>query len=171
MTDKRILDGISLRNFGASNQYSAHFQVCRVYRNLFGTGCIFRSVEVTETSLVWSEFKMSYEVDIQNKIKAMGMSNDFLAALSGIPPTALSQAFRGVKDFTNEQCVVLTDLLRELKELNEAAAPLPLSFKNAKLIRAVLDQRKSGRLWIDVRIDRSIWDLEDTKEDNSTTVA
>jgi hypothetical protein len=108
-----------------------------------------------------------HEENIKQKMQALGITSGFLAALSGVNPTRFSLAFSGQKDFDNTQVVLIENFLTGLEELTNAAAPLPLALVNAKVVRGVLDSRRNGNLWIDVRIDVTDW--EKTQKDNGNT--
>jgi hypothetical protein len=84
-------------------------------------------------------------------LKLDNMTADFLASLSGVPGTRLSQAFRGVRELDNDQIVHLSSTLKELEDLTVALAPIPIAFKNPRAIREVLEQRKSGELIINIK--------------------
>ncbi len=90
--------------------------------------------------------KLSSENLIKEHLARLNCSADFLAGLAGIPPSRLSQAFRGIKPLTNEDSVCLDHVLTELDELVEAFRPVPVALTNPQQIRALLDDIKDRRL-------------------------
>jgi hypothetical protein len=97
--------------------------------------------------------------------KLDNMTADFLANLSGIPGTRLSQAFRGIRDLDNDQVVLISNTLKEVEELAESVAPIPVAFRNAKVIRAVLEEQRTGALIIDVKISSTNWEKKKIEEE------
>jgi hypothetical protein len=85
--------------------------------------------------------KFSYENRIQEKMRALEITSDFLAVLAGIPASRLSQSFRGLKALSNSDGEMLLGVLKELESLAERAAPIPVAFRNPVLIRALLRDR------------------------------
>lgn len=106
----------------------------------------------------------AHEDRIRQRMQTLGITSGFLAALSEVNPTRFSLAFSGQKDFDNSQVLLIDKFLADLEELARAAAPLPLALTNAKIVRGVLDSRRNGSLWVDVRIDVTDW--EKTQKDN-----
>lgn len=85
--------------------------------------------------------KFSYENRIQEKMRALEITSDFLAALAGIPASRLSHSFRGIKALNNSDGEMLLGVLKELESLAERAAPIPVAFKNPALIRQLIKDR------------------------------
>jgi hypothetical protein len=109
---------------------------------------------------------MSHENLIQERMRKLdNMTADFLANLSGIPGTRLSQAFRGIRDLDNDQVVLISNTLKEVEELAESVAPIPVAFRNAKVIRAVLEEQRTGALIIDVKISSTNWEKKKIEEE------
>jgi transcriptional regulator with XRE-family HTH domain len=73
-----------------------------------------------------SNATLSAENRIRERMKLLGISAAFLAALSGVEATRLSLAFRGVRDLSNEDANALLALTADLVELSEAVKPLAL---------------------------------------------
>jgi hypothetical protein len=85
--------------------------------------------------------KYSAEARIQERMRSLEISNDFLAVLAGIPSSRLSLAFRAIKPLSNSDGERLLSLLSELEALAERAAPIPVAFKNPALIRDLIKER------------------------------
>jgi hypothetical protein len=109
----------------------------------------------------------AHEDRIRQRMQRLNITSGFLAALSEVNPTRFSLAFSGQKDFDNSQVVLIDKFLTDLEELTCAAAPLPLALTNAKIVRGVLDLRRSSDLWIDIRVAQTTW--EKSQKDNSGT--
>lgn len=109
----------------------------------------------------------AHEDRIRQRMQTLGITSGFLAALSEVNPTRFSLAFSGQKDFDNSQVLLIDKFLTDLEELSAAVAPLPLALVNAKIVRGVLDLRRNGDLWVDVRISQTTW--EKSQKDNSNT--
>jgi hypothetical protein len=95
---------------------------------------------------------MSNETMIRDRMLKLNLTAHFVAQLSGVPETRLSQAFRNVRDLDRDQVLAVTSTLREIESLADDCAPLPVSFVSPKVIRDVLDKKKNGDLLIDVRM-------------------
>lgn len=87
---------------------------------------------------------LSYENRIQQKIRSLGCSADFLAVLAEIPPSRLSQAFRAIRPLSNSDGEVLLAWLTELEALVESVAPIPVAFKNPGAIRELFNARRKA---------------------------
>jgi hypothetical protein len=110
-----------------------------------------------------------HESSIQNRMQKLGgITASFLARLTDVPETRLSQAFRGIRDLDNQHIFEIAKALNELEELQTACAPVPVSFVSPKVIRAVLEERRTGNLWIDVRENQSDWMKKDTQDNGNT---
>lgn len=102
---------------------------------------------------------------IQERLRKLGnVTADFLAQLSGVPGSRISQAFRNIRDLDNVHVVEIDKILRDLEELATAVAPIPVSFTSPKVVRAILEERRNGNLWIDVRVAESVWSKQDTQD-------
>jgi transcriptional regulator with XRE-family HTH domain len=69
---------------------------------------------------------LSAENRIRERMKLLGLSAAFMAAISGVEATRLSLAFRGIRDLSNDDAKTLLDLTTDLVELSEAVKPLAL---------------------------------------------
>jgi hypothetical protein len=94
--------------------------------------------------------ELSSENQISRRMTDAGYSADFLAALAKIPPSRLSQAFRGIKPVGGPQGIPLLKLQDKIDDLIRLAAPLPLSWKNPAVIRSLITASEEGRLRITV---------------------
>jgi|SRR5580692_879636 hypothetical protein len=84
---------------------------------------------------------LSAEARIQERMRSLEISNDFLAVLAGIPSSRLSLAFRGIKSLSNSDGERLLSLLEELEALVERAKPFPVAFRNPAIIRDLIKDR------------------------------
>jgi len=73
-----------------------------------------------------SNATLSAENRIRERMKLLGLSAAFVAALSGVEATRLSLAFRGIRDLSNDDAMKLLLLTENLVELSEAVRPLAL---------------------------------------------
>ena len=73
-----------------------------------------------------SNATLSAENRIRERMKLLGLSAAFVAALSGVEATRLSLAFRGIRDLSNDDAEKLLSLTLNLVELSEAVKPLAL---------------------------------------------
>jgi len=73
-----------------------------------------------------SNATLSAENRIRERMKLLGLSAAFVAALSGVDATRLSLAFRGIRDLSNDDAGTLLALTHNLIELSEAVKPLAL---------------------------------------------
>jgi hypothetical protein len=81
----------------------------------------------------------SSENTIRERLLRLNATNDFLAALSGIPASRLSAAWRGVKPLDGATAEKLLELTAQLGALAEALKPVPVSMTNPAAIRVLLD--------------------------------
>jgi hypothetical protein len=110
-----------------------------------------------------------YESKFKSRMQALGVTSDFMAAVSEIAPTRFSLAFRGTKDFDGDQIRTIDKWLTDLEELKTACEPVPVAFSNAKVIKGVIEARRSSDLWIDIRVSSVAWAKQKTDEDNSVS--
>ena len=83
---------------------------------------------------------LSAEVRIEDRLRDLNASAIFLAVLSGITPSKLNLALRGMRPLSNEDAKALLDLTQRLVELRDALQPIPLSLLNPGSIQNLLDQ-------------------------------
>jgi hypothetical protein len=69
---------------------------------------------------------LSVENRIRERMKVLGISASFLAALGRVEVSKLSLAFRGIKQFSNEDGNRLLAITDELVGIAEAVKPLAL---------------------------------------------
>jgi DNA-binding transcriptional regulator YdaS (Cro superfamily) len=94
--------------------------------------------------------KLSAENRIEEKQAALGITLNFLAAISGVSPTKLSQAFNGIRQLENLEATKVLSVLDELSALTEACRPFPVELKNPAVIRQLLNARRNGDFFIAV---------------------
>ncbi len=80
------------------------------------------------------------------------MSADVFSKISGVSTNRLSLAFRGLKDFSNEEVIRLTNLVQELRTLKLDAEPFLLSFENPQVVGALLRDLRLGKRWIPIPV-------------------
>ncbi|SRR5260370_631893 len=81
----------------------------------------------------------SSEITIRERLLRLNATNDFLAALSGIPASRLSAAWRGVKPLDGATAERLLALTAQLGALAEALKPVPVSMTDPAAVRMLLD--------------------------------
>jgi hypothetical protein len=101
---------------------------------------------------------LSLETQIGNKMKTLGVTADFLAALSRVAPTRFSIALRGIQNFSNEEALHILKVLAELETLVRDAKPFPLALTNPSVIGTLLEKTRERQLRIVVS------DLVDQRE-------
>jgi hypothetical protein len=84
--------------------------------------------------------KLSAEVRIQERMRKLEITSDFLATLALIPASRLSLAFRGLKSLSNGDAELLFGVLSDLEALAERARPFPIAFRNPVLIRDLIKE-------------------------------
>jgi hypothetical protein len=82
---------------------------------------------------------------LKSQAATLELPVEVLAALSGVPASTLSMAMRGTKDLPRERFLAVDALLRELRELVEFHAPVPISWKNPAIIRDLLDEMRRAK--------------------------
>ena len=81
---------------------------------------------------------LSSETRIQDRMKLLGVSAAFLAALADVEVTKLSRAFRGISQLSNTDSERLLAVTSELLELAECVKPLALPLKSVPDMQQVL---------------------------------
>lgn len=93
---------------------------------------------------------LSAEAQISQAIRDLDISCDCLCAIAAIPGTRLSQALREIRPLDREQSVALLKLLTQLKDLVRRCEPIPVSLKNPRLIKNLLEKLDDGVLEITI---------------------
>jgi hypothetical protein len=88
-----------------------------------------------------------HEQRIQTALTELACDQSVFSALSGINQSKLSNAFKGVRDFSNPEIVQMNALIDELREIVQAAAPFPVAFKNIVAVKRILECRREGVKW------------------------
>jgi hypothetical protein len=81
----------------------------------------------------------SAENRLNERMKILGVSAAFIAALGRVLPSVLSDAFRGNRALSNEKATELLLVTSRLIELVDAVKPLQLPLKNAADTIRILD--------------------------------
>jgi hypothetical protein len=89
---------------------------------------------------------MSQETLIREHIARLGCSSDFLCSLSGITPTKMSKAIRGLVSLTGPEVITVDSTLAELDALVKAFAPVPISLENPRIIGDLLEDIRNRNL-------------------------
>lgn len=87
---------------------------------------------------------LAAEQQFIEKIRALGITVEFLATLTGISPTTLRRVSRSEREFSTEQSIKVLAILRDLERLQKAVAPVPVAFTNPKVIGEILDLRRTS---------------------------
>ena len=87
---------------------------------------------------------MVHENLIKNKLDAMDCSADVFCSLSGISPTRWSRALRGLAPLGGHEIESLSKIAEELAGLVNDSAPIPVSFRDPRVIKSLLEKRKRG---------------------------
>ena len=84
---------------------------------------------------------------ITEKLKNLGCSNETFCAVAGISPAQLSRAQRGLTVISGPESLRLSEIVRALREIQEAAKPLPLSFRSVQEVQTLLEYHKCLVIW------------------------
>jgi len=87
-----------------------------------------------------------WRTSLESRISAVGISQNALAALAGLPVNKLSGFFCGIRKLENPELEKLHGILVSCEELAQLADPIPVDFKNLISLRVALDKMKSGEL-------------------------
>ncbi len=82
--------------------------------------------------------RLSVENRLRDLSYELGVSNAFVAALGGIQPTTLSNAYRGIKALDNEVGQELQAQLVFLMQISEALRPFTIPMTNAAETRELI---------------------------------
>ncbi|HEY4776643.1 MAG TPA: hypothetical protein VIH56_03205 [Candidatus Acidoferrales bacterium] len=94
---------------------------------------------------------LSAESQINQAMKDLeGLTADSFCAIVGIPPTRLSQALRQIRPLDNQQALYSLKVLNSIKDLVNRCDPVPVSLKNPKIIKELLEKLDDGSLQISV---------------------
>jgi hypothetical protein len=74
----------------------------------------------------------------------LDVSNALIQELTGIGRDRLSLYFSGTSQLRNTEIIRLEEVFRDLERVVSAAAPFPVSFKNASLIKELIPRVKAG---------------------------
>jgi hypothetical protein len=85
---------------------------------------------------------LSAEARINEKIAKLNCTVAFIAALSGISNTRLSNALSGLKALPGRDGEDINQLCADLIEFCNAQAPIPVELRNPILIKRILDDWK-----------------------------
>lgn len=93
---------------------------------------------------------LSAENRISTRMKTLDVSANFVAALTGVPATRLHRALVGTRPLENGDGLKVLNVLDELLALAEACKPIPVSFRNAAVIRELLKAKRRGDFFVAV---------------------
>jgi hypothetical protein len=102
---------------------------------------------------------MSQESFLRERVAKLDTTADFLASLTGITATKLSQAFRGIRPLSGPDAETLNKTLSELDELVGLFSPVPIKLENATVIKELLSDLRDRRSTTAfcVRLDDRTW--------------
>jgi hypothetical protein len=89
-------------------------------------------------------FPMLYQTAIQTAQSELNCSADFLCAVANVSHKKLSRFLKDIAPMSGPELEGLMDTIRQLKGLQSDAAPLPVSFTNARVITELLRKRRVG---------------------------
>jgi hypothetical protein len=99
------------------------------------------------------------ETVLRGRIDGLGMASDYLALLSGVPASRLSQAWRGIKPLDAATAERLLALTASLEALQKALWPIPLALSgNPVPVRNLLDTIRQNDIQLET-ISATIKDL------------
>ena len=74
----------------------------------------------------------------------LDVSNALIQELTGIGRDRLSLYFSGTSQLRNTEILRIEEVFKDLERVVSAAAPFPVSFKNASLIKELVERAKAG---------------------------
>ncbi len=84
------------------------------------------------------------DLQIEAKMRELGLSRDLVATLAGISRTLLADACRGTGSLGTERGLRVWEILRGLETLRNLAQPFPISFSNVAIIQNLLSRLRDG---------------------------
>jgi hypothetical protein len=84
------------------------------------------------------------DLQIDAKMRELGLSRDIVATLAGISRTLLADACRGTGSLGTERGLKVWQILRELETLKNLASPFPIAFTNVAIIQNLLARLRDG---------------------------
>jgi hypothetical protein len=87
------------------------------------------------------------ETRLRNTLIELGCDNTAFCAISGVSMARLSTAFRGSRDFSQNELGNLNRLVAEMGQLVADAHPFPINFRNIRAVQSLLECRRSGIVW------------------------
>ena len=88
-----------------------------------------------------------HEQRIQAALLEIGCDQSVFSAISGISQSKISNAFKGVHDFSIPELQSSNALVTELREIAQSAAPFPVNFRSIAAVRHLLEQKRGGVKW------------------------
>lgn len=88
--------------------------------------------------------KFAAERVLQEGLAEISCSGNVFASIAGISATRLSQALSGQAPLEGPLAIRLLDVLSRMKRLQASVAPIPVSFRRAELIRALIFSEEGG---------------------------
>jgi len=86
---------------------------------------------------------MSLQAKIFERSTNLGVSNDCLSVLAGVPASRLSMAARGIRDLDNESAIILNRIVGEMEALANSVAPVPINWRDVAAIKNALESRRT----------------------------
>jgi hypothetical protein len=90
------------------------------------------------------------------RLRALGASTNFFAALVGTDSGTASNIFSGKKKINGQKTADWNQMLNELEKVQRAFSPAPISFKDPAVIFELIRQLNSGDLLIGKMIHGSL---------------
>jgi hypothetical protein len=74
----------------------------------------------------------------------LGLTQTMLSAYCGIPVSKLSPWFQGTRDISNLEVEKIHRTIDDLRKLEQAAQPWPISFADVSRIKELLERLRNG---------------------------
>jgi hypothetical protein len=93
--------------------------------------------------------------NIRHQLEQIGCSAEVFCTVADVPSARWNRALRGVVTISGPEIVRLSGIVRALREIVEAAKPLPLSFRNVEEVKVLLEYHAAMVVW------RTVPDVQD----------
>src|SRR5690242_12937809 len=87
---------------------------------------------------------MIHENLIRQALLELDITADVFSMISGFSAPRLSRAFRGKEDFSGPEVLTLNELIEHMRGIAREASPLPISFRNPKIVKDLIEKRRRG---------------------------
>lgn len=89
--------------------------------------------------------------NIDHRLKELGCSAEIFCALAGVPSSRWSRVQRGLTVLHGDEIVRLSKIVRTLEDIQDAAMPIPINFKDIESVRRLFEHRvEAGITWTPV---------------------